>query len=66
MWPGWVHSADPQVHVVAVGDVAFRRQVGKAVAVGELDPFAQVKSTLVDADVTFGNLETVLTVRPLP
>lgn len=60
------HATEHEVQVVAVGDVGFRRQVGVAVARGESDPFASVRQILSSADVTFANLETVLSVRPLP
>lgn len=56
----------PRVVVSAVGDVGFRRQVGIDVARGQGDPFSHVRSVLQAADLRFANLESVLTVRPLP
>lgn len=53
------------VHLAAVGDVAFRRQVGKDIAAGTSNPFAAVEKSL-RADLLFANLETVLSVRKLP
>lgn len=65
LW-GEAAGADPKtIHVVAVGDVAFRRQVGAQVALGTTDPFAAVAGSL-RADLAFANLETVLSVRKLP
>lgn len=61
--PAW--AAPPLVQMVAVGDVAFRGRVGKAVAEGTADPFAAVRQRLM-ADLRFANLETVLTLRKLP
>ena len=53
------------VHVTAVGDVAFRRQVGKTVAAAGPDPFSAVSGSLA-SDLAFANLETVLTERKIP
>lgn len=62
-----VHAEEAAaLHMVAVGDVGFRRAVGKGVAAGTLDPFAQVSAVLSDADLAFANLETVLSTRAIP
>lgn len=59
-------QATPQLHWAGVGDLGFRRHVGLGVASGTLDPFAAVRKVLGTADITFGNLETVLTRRAVP
>lgn len=62
-----VSASEPllPVHVVAVGDLGFRRQVGIDIAAGSGQPLAAVQKQLA-ADLSFANLETVLSRRALP
>lgn len=54
-----VARADPPARVVAVGDVSLVNPVGSALR--HEDFFASVRSTLSGADLTFANLECVMT-----
>jgi len=56
----------PAVRLRAAGDLAFSWQVGEAVATTDFDPFAALKGALGDADISFANLETVLSKAPAP
>ncbi len=54
-------SADPLVHLVAVGDIMLDRSLGTAVAGGNLEyPFAKVSEHLRTGDLTIGNVESAL------
>ncbi len=54
-------SADPVVHVAAVGDIMLDRALGDAIQAGDLDyPFAEVVDLLSPADLAIGNLETAI------
>lgn len=58
-------GADPPVQVVAVGDIALVGVVMSQVRAGH-DPFAAVRPLLSAADLAVGNLECVLSSRPVP
>ncbi len=64
--PGKPATPAPAVRLRAAGDLAFSWQVGEAVATTDFDPFAALKGALGDADVSFANLETVLSQAPAP
>lgn len=52
------------VTLVAVGDVMLARKVNRLMAVqGDTYPFARLGEEFEDADITFGNLESPLSVR---
>ena len=54
-------SADPLVHIVAVGDIMLDRSLGTAIQNGYLDyPFSAVAEQLRAADITIGNVESAL------
>lgn len=55
-------EARPRIFVNAVGDVSLEVP-GTAEAAGEQNPFSHILSVLADADIVFGNLETVLSER---
>ncbi len=54
------------VRFVAVGDLSFSFDVGRAVRRRRLDPLINVRQILAEADLAFGNLEGVLSERPVP
>ena len=54
------------VRIRAVGDLAFYWQFGEAIASTDFDPFAALNGALGDADLSFANLETVLSKAPAP
>ena len=52
---------DSVVHLVAVGDIMLDRSLGYALEQGNIDyPFAALSSSLQEADLTIGNLESAL------
>ena len=54
-------SADPVVHLVAVGDIMLDRSLGAAIARGDLEyPFSKVAEHLQAGDITVGNVESAL------
>lgn len=59
-------DAEGLVRIIAVGDLSFSYGVGRAIGRHRLDPLVNVRKVLADADLTFGNLEVVLSARPVP
>lgn len=60
-------TATPSVRLVAVGDICLARGVERAAAKAEPTyPFTAVLPMLRNADITFGNLECVLSTRGKP
>jgi poly-gamma-glutamate synthesis protein (capsule biosynthesis protein) len=54
-------SADPAVHIAAVGDIMLDRALGEALEQGEVAyPFSQVMHLVSPPDITVGNLESAL------
>ncbi len=56
----------PTIRVRAAGDLAFSWQMGEAVATSDFDPFTALEGALGDADLSFANMETVLSEAPVP
>lgn len=53
---------EPEISLVAVGDIMLSRVVGQKIEKNGLDyPFAEMKDFLTKADLAIGNLETAIT-----